>query len=344
VLYWKAMIVRRTLGALAAVLALGALAATGGATAAPVANPIPGIVDIYTNLAYQGAEAAGTGIVVKSNGVVLTNNHVIRGATTIKVVDLDNGKTYRANVLGYALGADVAAIKLQNGLATAPLGRSNNLHVGQSVTTHGNAGGAGGTPSSATGKIVGLGRSITARDDSGNAEKLTGLIETDAALQPGDSGGPMVDSSGHVIGMDTAASSSFTFQDSVSRGFAVPIDRATKIVAQILAGRQTAGLHIGGTAFMGVSVRSTGNFEFGQVTSGAGVVVAQVIPGTPVAKAGLNPGDVLTKFDGKTVGTPTKLTSLVVTKHPGDTVEIRWVDQYGTAHTAKVRLAAGPPQ
>jgi S1-C subfamily serine protease len=95
---------------------------------------------------------------------------------------------------------------------------------------------------------------------------------------------------------------------------------------------------------MGVSVRDAGPFEFGQVTSGAGVVVAQVIAGTPVARVGLSAGDVLTRFDGKTVGTPAKLTSLVVTKHPGDTVEIRWVDQYGTAHTANVRLSAGPPQ
>ena len=212
------------------------------------------------------------------------------------------------------------------------------------MTTLGNAGGAGGTPHSASGKIIGLGRSITARDDSGNSETLTGLIETDAALQPGDSGGPMVDGSGHVIGMDTAASTSFTFESSASRGYAVPIDRATKIVTQILAGHEGQGLHIGGTAFMGVSVRDADPFEFGQVTSRAGVVVAQVIPGTPVARAGLSAGDVLTRFDGKTVGTPAKLTSLVVTKHPGDTVEIRWLDQYGTAHAAKVRLAAGPPQ
>jgi S1-C subfamily serine protease len=337
---------RRALAVLAAACALGALALTGGATAAPVESPITGIVDIYTNLAYQGAAAAGTGIVVTSGGVVLTNNHVIRGATTIKAVDLDNGRTYKAKVLGYALGADVAAIQLQSasGLTTAPLGRSNNLHVGDSVTTLGNAGGAGGTPHAATGKIIGLGRSITARDDTGNSERLTGLIETDAALQPGDSGGPMVDGSGHVIGMDTAASTSFTFESSASRGYAVPIDRAAKIVTQIVGGHEGQGVHVGGTAFMGVSVRDAGPFEFGQVTSGAGVVVAQVIAGTPVARVGLSPGDVLTRFDGKTVGTPAKLTSLVVTKHPGDTVEIRWVDQDGTAHTANVRLAAGPPQ
>jgi S1-C subfamily serine protease len=332
--------VRRLLVALAAI---AAFAVAGSATAARVATPIPGIVDIYTNLGYQGEAAAGTGIVLSSSGVVLTNNHVIRGATSIKVVDLDNGRTYKATVLGYAVGQDVAAIQLTNasGLQTAPLGSSSNLKVGQLVTTHGNAGGVGGTPSSSSGKITGLGKSITARDDSGNAEQLTGLIETDAGLQPGDSGGPMVDSSGHVIGMDTAAGSSFTFESSASRGFAVPIEKATKIVDQILAGSQAQGLHIGKTAFMGVSVGSSDPYYW---QSSAGVVVNQIVSGSPIARSGISAGDLLTTFDGKTVSSPTRLTSLVVTKHPGDTVKIRWLDQYGTAHTAIVRLGQGPPQ
>jgi S1-C subfamily serine protease len=332
--------VRRLLVSLAA---LAAFAVAGSATAAPVATPIPGIVDIYTNLGYQGEAAAGTGIVLSSSGVVLTNNHVIRGATSIKVVDLDNGRTYKATVLGYAVGQDVAAIQVTgaSGLQTAPLGSSSSLQVGQLVTTHGNAGGAGGTPSSSSGKITGLGRSITARDDSGNSEKLTGLIETDAALQPGDSGGPMLDSSGQVIGMDTAAGSSFTFESSGSRGYAVPIGTATKIVNQILAGSQVQGLHIGKTAFMGVSVGSSDPYYW-QAT--AGVVVNQVVSGSPIARIGISAGDLLTGFDGKSVSSPTRLTSLVVTKHPGDAVKIRWLDQAGTAHTATVRLAEGPPQ
>jgi S1-C subfamily serine protease len=332
--------VRRLIVSLAA---LAAFAVAGSANAAPVATPIPGIVDVYTNLAYQGEAAAGTGIVLSSSGVVLTNNHVIRGATSIKVVDLDNGRTYRGTVLGYAVGQDVAAIQLTNasGLQTAPLGSSSNLQVGQVVTTHGNAGGVGGTPSSSSGKITGLGKSITARDDSGNSEQLTGLIQTDAELQPGDSGGPMLDSSGHVIGMDTAAGSSFTFQSSSSQGYAVPIGKATKIVNQILAGSQIAGLHIGKTAFIGVSVGASDPYYW---QSSAGVVVNQIVSGSPISRVGMSAGDLLTSFDGKSVSSPTRLTSLVVTKHPGDSVKIRWLDQYGTAHTATVRLAQGPPQ
>jgi S1-C subfamily serine protease len=333
--------VRRVLGSLTA---LAAFAVAGSATAAPVATPIPGIVDIYTNLGYQGEAAAGTGIVLSGSGVVLTNNHVIRGATSIKVVDLDNGRTYKGTVLGYAVGQDVAAIQLTgaSGLQTAPLGNSSNLKVGQMVTTHGNAGGVGGTPSSSSGKITGLGRSITARDDSGNSEQLTGLIETNAGLQPGDSGGPMVDGTGHVIGMDTAAGSSFTFESSsASRGYAVPIGKATKIVNQILAGGQVQGVHIGKTAFMGVSVGLSDPYYW---QSPSGVVVNQVVSGSPIARSGISAGDLLTSFDGKSVSSPTRLTSLVVTKHPGDSVQIRWLDQAGTAHTATVRLGEGPPQ
>jgi S1-C subfamily serine protease len=324
-------------------VALAAFGIAGSATAARVDTPVPGIVDIYTNLGLQGEAAAGTGIVLTSSGVVLTNNHVIRGATSIKVVDLDNGRTYKASVLGYTVTQDVAAIQLTgaSGLQTAPLGSSSSLQVGQVVTTHGNAGGVGGTPSSSSGHITGLGKSITARDESGNSEKLTGLIETDASLQPGDSGGPMVDTGGHVIGMDTAAGSTFTFESSSSRGYAVPIGQATKIVSQILAGHQAQGIHVGKTAFIGVSVGSSDPYYFQRP---AGVVVNQIVSGSPIAHIGISAGDLLTSFDGKSVSSPTRLTSLVVTKHPGDSVKIRWLDQYGTAHTATIRLAQGPPQ
>jgi S1-C subfamily serine protease len=332
--------IRRFLVSLAA---LAAFAVAGSATTAPAASRIPGIVDIYTNLGYQGEAAAGTGIVLSSSGVVLTNNHVIRGATSIKVVDLDNGHTYKAKVLGYALGQDIAAIQLTDasGLQTARLGSSSDLKVGQLVTTHGNAGGVGGTPSSASGHVTGLGRSITARDDSGNSERLTGLIETDADLQPGDSGGPMVNSAGQVIGMDTAAGGSFTFESSASRGYAVPIGKATKIVTRIVAGTAAQGIHIGKTAFIGVSVGGSDPYYW---QAPSGVVVSDIVAGSPIARSGISAGDLLTSFDGKTVSSPTRLTSLVVTKHPGDAVKIRWLDQFGRAHTATVRLGEGPPQ
>ena len=173
----------------------------------------PGLVDVVSTDGDQQATSAGTGIVLTSNGEVLTNNHVINGATSIKVTDIGNGRTYTANVVGYDASHDVAVLQLQNasGLTIASLGNSSTVQSGDNVVALGNAGGKGGTPSVAAGTVTALNQSITAADDlSGVSEQLTGLIETNADIQPGDSGGSLVNSYGQVIGMDTAASSSGT--------------------------------------------------------------------------------------------------------------------------------------
>ena len=175
----------------------------------------PGLVDVVSTLGDEQATAAGTGIVLTSNGEILTNNHVIDGATSIKVTDVGNGRTYTAKVVGYDASQDVAVIQLQNasGLTVASLGDSSTVQTGDSVTALGNAGGKGGTPSVASGTVTALNQSITASDEgSGNSEQLTGLIETNADIQPGDSGGSLVNAYGQVIGMDTAASSGTQFQ------------------------------------------------------------------------------------------------------------------------------------
>jgi S1-C subfamily serine protease len=185
-------------------------ASTTALTTSQIANKVdPGLVDIVSTLGDQNAEAAGTGMVVTSSGVVLTNNHVIDGATSIKATDIGNGRTYTAKVVGYDKSDDVAVIQLQgaSGLTTVSFGDSSQVTVGQSVVGLGNAGGKGGTPSVATGTVTALNQSITAGDEgSGSSENLTGMIETNANIQPGDSGGPLVNSAGQVIGIDTAAS------------------------------------------------------------------------------------------------------------------------------------------
>jgi S1-C subfamily serine protease len=186
-------------------------ASTTALTTSQIANKVdPGLVDIVSTLGDQNAEAAGTGMVVTSSGEVLTNNHVIDGATSIKATDVGNGRTYTAKVVGYDKSNDVAVIQLQgaSGLTTVSFGDSSQVTVGQSVVGLGNAGGKGGTPSVATGTVTALNQSITAGDEgSGSSENLTGMIETNANIQPGDSGGPLVNSAGQVIGIDTAASS-----------------------------------------------------------------------------------------------------------------------------------------
>ena len=138
----------------------------------------PGLVDINTTLSYQGEQAAGTGMVLTSNGEVLTNNHVIDGATSISVTDVGNGKTYTASVVGYDRSHDIAVIQLNNasGLQTVTLGDSSNVSVGQAVVAIGNAGGTGGTPSAVGGSITALNQSITASDSGdGTSETLSGL-------------------------------------------------------------------------------------------------------------------------------------------------------------------------
>ena len=174
----------------------------------------PAIVDVKSTLGYQGAYSLGTGIVLTSDGVILTNNHVINGATSISVTDIGNSKTYKATVVGYDESRDIAVLKLSgaSGLTTASTGDSSSLNVGDNVVALGNAGGVGGTPAVAAGSVTALNQSITASDESsGSSEQLTGLIETNADIQSGDSGGPLVNSHGQVIGIDTAASSSYQF-------------------------------------------------------------------------------------------------------------------------------------
>jgi S1-C subfamily serine protease len=336
-----------------AALAAGAvtvLVFAGLCQAARVATVDPGIVDINTVLGYQGGAAAGTGIVLTSNGRVLTNNHVIRGATKIRVTDIANGHTYSAKVVGYSVTNDVAVLQLlgASGLKTATLGNSTSVRVGNAVSAIGNAGGTGGTPTVSTGSVTGLGRSITASDGEGDTEQLTGLIETDAQLQPGDSGGALVDSSGNVVGMLTAASSGFQFdsQSSTTDGYAISANHAQTLVKQIVAGKAGTTIHIGATPMLGVTVRQPG-FDpyFGDGgTTGTGAVIASVLQGSPAEKAGLSFGDTITAVDGHTVSSPRTLTMLLLARSPGKSVTLAWVDQTGNGHHASVTLAVGPPQ
>jgi S1-C subfamily serine protease len=253
-----------------------AVSSTSLSTSQIASRVDPALVDIVSTDGDQQAISAGTGIVLSANGVILTNNHVINGATSIKVTDIGNGKTYTATVVGYDATHDVAVLQLQNasGLTVASLGDSSTVQVGDNVVALGNAGGKGGTPSVAAGTVTALNQSITASDElSGASEQLTGLIETNADIQPGDSGGSLVNSYGQVIGMDTAASSS-TQADSQSgqapeQAYAIPIDEAVSVAKQIEAGDASSDVHIGATAFLGVEIGSSSS-NAGSGSGGSG--------------------------------------------------------------------------
>jgi S1-C subfamily serine protease len=302
-----------------------------------------GVVNVRTTLGLQQAAAAGTGIVLTSNGEVLTNNHVIRGATSVRVSVPGTSHTYKATVVGYDVSDDVAVLQLSgaSNLRTATLGNSSKLHVGQSVTATGNAGGTGKL-TSVTGHVTGLGKTITASDDENGSEQLIGLIETDAALQPGDSGGPLYDTGTHrVIGMDTAASVGFSFESTgATDAYAIPINHAVALAKQITTGRATADLHIGGTPFLGVQIQDANGFGFGDSVSGG--LVAGVVSGSPASKAGLQAGDVITGIGGKTVSDSASLLTALLAKTPGASVQVVWVDQFGNQQSATVTLANGP--
>ncbi len=350
----------------------------GPSDAAAIAHNVdPGLVDINTTLSYQGEQAAGTGMVLTPNGEVLTNNHVIEGATSISVTDVGNGQTYKASVVGYDRSHDVAVLQLQgaSGLQTVTLGNSSDVKVGQAIVGIGNAGGSGGTPSYAGGSVTALNQSITASDEGdGTSEQLTGLIQTDANIQPGDSGGPLVDTSGHVVGMDTAASGGFQFEGTGStEGFSIPIATAASIAKQIESGTSAGTVHVGPTAFLGVDVESpsqaqsgSGSFGFGfgglgggfgnsgntgsgntgsgsgSTTQGAEIV--KVVSGGPAEQAGLVAGDVITSLDGHSVTSPKGLTNVMLGEQPGKSVQVTYVDSSGQQHTATVTLGSGPAQ
>ena len=300
----------------------------------------PGLVDIDTDLSYQDGEAAGTGIVVTSTGEVLTNNHVITQATEIQVTDVGNGRTYKADVVGYDRTHDVAVLQLQNAsdLTTATFGNSSKVSVGDQVVGLGNAGGVGGSPASAGGTVTALDQSITASDSSdGTSEQLAGLIQVNADIEPGDSGGALVNTNGQVIGIDTAASAGFSFQTSGGQGFAIPINQALSIARQIESGQSTASVHIGTTAFLGVLINATN-------VAGSGATLHSAIPGGPAAQVGLTEGDTITAVAGKTVGSPATLTTLIQQYRPGDKVQVEWVDASGRSHQATVTLGSGPAQ
>ena len=374
-----------TVAASSGVATADANAPGGPSNPAAIAERVTaGLVDINTSLSYENASAAGTGMVLTSKGIVLTNNHVVEGATAISVTDLGNGRTYSAKVVGYDPTADIAVLQLENasGLTTVSTGNSSAVSAGAAVVGIGNAGGVGGKPSYAGGVITAVNQSITASDaGAGTSEQLSGLLATNAAIEPGDSGGPLVNANGKVIGIDTAGSSSsggFGFEASGSSstaGFAIPINTAISIEKQIVSGIGSSTVHVGPTAFLGIEVGTAGTvgtssnggsngfggFGFGNFggfgyrgteglgtsglgTSSSGAEIAGVITGGPAARIGLAAGDTITMVNGRSVSTPSSLTKIMLSTSPGSTVKVTYVDANGQQHTVAVTLASGPAQ
>lgn len=323
--------------------------------AAVTAKVEPGVVDITAVDGYQNSTAAGTGIVLTSNGEVLTNNHVIDGATQITAQVDGTGTKYTAKVVGYEAKADVALLQLQgaSGLQTVTVGNSSTVSVGLPVVAIGNALDLPGKPTVTSGTITAVDRSITATDQGGaGSENLTGLLQTDAPLSPGNSGGPLANSTGQVIGMNTAAASSDTGRSASTVGFAIPINQALNLASQIQQGQSNAAIQLGLPAFLGVDVEdaaSAGNGPggfggFGGFTPAvnSGALITGVLPRTPAQAAGLVAGDVVTAVSGSTISSAAGLRAALAADRPGQGISMTWVDASGSSHTANVTLGTGP--
>ncbi|MCJ1698086.1 S1C family serine protease [Rathayibacter festucae] len=303
-----------------------------------------GVVTITSDLTYEGATSAGTGVILTSDGMILTNNHVVEGSTSITVTVESTGQAYTARVVGTDKTNDIAVLQLVNasGLTPATLD-TDGVAVGDAVTAVGNAKGAGNLVAAA-GTVEALGQSITTQAETGiTGEKLTGLIQVDADIVAGDSGGPLVDAAGKVVGIDTAASSG----TADITGFAIPISKALDIVATIEAGADTSTVAIGYPAFLGVSLPSgtTAGTASGAVSGAstpAGALIAGVIEGTPAAAAGLVAGDVVTAVDGTAVASGDALSADLAQREPGESVTLTWTTAAGTSQSATVTLVEGP--
>ncbi len=321
------------------------------AAAAKIASKVDAsVVDITTSSSYNSSSAAGTGMILTSNGLVLTNNHVIDGATSITVRVVTTGRAYTAKVLGYSVTKDVALLRLvgASGLTPIVTADSSKVTKAEAVVAIGNAGGVGGTPSYAPGAVVATNQNVTASDEDNltGAEKLSGMIQVAAAIVAGDSGGPLVNVKGQVVGMDTAGSSGGSTIEingeftSNTQGFAIPINTALSIAHTITAGTSTSVVHVGATPIMGIEISPTLS---GYQNSGVkGVTIAGLAAGTPAARSGLVAGDVITAIDSQPVSTPTQLSSLVQKLAPGDTVKVSYTNSSGASSSVDVALIAGP--
>jgi S1-C subfamily serine protease len=305
----------------------GSSTATG--TTAASAGQIVGLVTVVTQLGYQNSEAAGTGIILTSNGRILTNNHVIDNATSIRVTVQSTGRSYTADVVGTDPTKDIAVLQLENasGLTPAALATSA-ASVGDAVTAVGNADGTG-TLSAASGSVSALDQTITTSSEGATpGETLHGLIEIDADVVAGDSGGAVENAHGGVIGVTTAASSG----TSVVTGYAIPISTATGIAKQIVAGDASAEITIGLPAFLGIQLSP----------DASGAVVQQVLSGTAAAKTDLASGDTITKVGSTPISSGAELSAAIGKHAVGDRVTVTFTDAAGTTHTATVTLTAGP--
>ena len=311
----------------------------GTGSTARAANTIAGIAKtvlptvVSIQVSNPNESATGSGFVIRSDGYILTNNHVAAPAAAAggtMLVQFQNGTSVPGTIVGRDPSYDLAVVKVNlTGLPVATLGNSDSVQVGDTAVAIGSPLGLAGTVTS--GIISALNRPVTAGDNSaGSSSAFIDAIQTDAAINPGNSGGPLVDGSAHVIGVNSAIASLGqsaigSQSGSIGLGFAIPINQAKRVAEQLIAtGHATHPV-------IGVGL----DLNYG----GPGARIASVTPNGPAAEAGITSGTVITAVDGKSIGDATELVVAIRSHVPGDTITFT-VDTAGATHVVKVVLAA----
>ena len=273
----------------------------------------------------SASTAAGTGMIVSSDGFVLTNAHVVNGATNITVT-LADGSTKSATIVGLDATADIAVIKISDasGLTPVTFAKSADVQVGDTVIAVGNAEALGNTPSVTAGIISATNRSLSSSSGS-----LTGLLQTDAAISPGNSGGPLVDSNGNVVGMNTAVETGTSTEPAANIGFSIPSDTLTKALPALEAGNSNGSTANSNRGYLGVSVTDN---------AAGGALIGTVQTSSPAATAGLKVGDVITAVDNTQVTDANSLIAALSPKGPGQTVSLT-INRNGSTQKVSVKLA-----
>ncbi len=289
----------------------------------------------------QVGKGVGTGFIIRSDGIIVTNFHVVEGALSLKVtLPPPDGRTFQGRVIGGDSDHDLAVLKIEGtGLPAVPLGDSSKLALGERVIALGYALALPGGPTVTSGILSALQRTVQAQDpEANNGQGVTrtyqDVLQTDAAINPGNSGGPLVDLGGNVVGINTAGSSS-----AENIGFSIAINAAKPII-------RTATEHpSAAAAYIGVSTETVTAGLASQLGLAVdhGALVVALAPGGPAAKQGaIQQGDVVVSFDGKAVNSSDDLGQLIMTKKPGDTVSLVVVDPNGKRVTATLTLGTRP--
>lgn len=310
------------------------------ASVAEKVNPsvvsIVGTTQTQTYYNTTTGEAAGTGIIVSSDGYVMTNNHVIDGSSNISVVDSAGNKYTNVTVIGSDPLNDIAFLKINANktFTAAELGNSSTVRIGQQVVAIGNA--LGQYSNTVTSGIIsGTGRPVTAGSEgSNNTENLTDLIQTDASINPGNSGGPLLNMSGQVIGINTAIA-----QDANGIGFAIPINSTKGVLASVLATGKVSRAYLG-VNYVTITPDVAQQYKL-SVNQGAYIYASNgnpVASGSPAASAGLQSGDIITKVNDTTIGEAGGLSTLIGQYRPGDKVSLTYI-RNGQTHTTDVTFS-----